>query len=199
MEFLLTSLVVAVMPGSGVLFTIAAGLARGTRAGVIAAFGCTLGIIPHMIAAISGLEAVLHAGAPAFQALKYLGVAYLLFMAWSTFRDTSALVPEADSTPRSFRRVIASGVLMNILNPKLTLFFFAFLPQFVNTRAPSAYLRMAELSAYFMLITFLVFVGYAQCASAARRQVISLPGVVRWMRRVFAGAFAALGVRLAFF
>lgn len=197
-EFLLTSLIVVVTPGTGVLYTMAAGLARGARASVVAAIGCTLGTVPHMVAAITGLAALLHTSAPAFQILKYLGVAYLLYMAWSTWRDRGALTVEQDTAPRSAATVIVSGVLINIFNPKLTIFFFAFLPQFVRPGDPDAFLHMTELSAVFMLLTFAVFVGYGGFAAAIRNHVISRPRVLTWMRRVFAGAFVALSARLAF-
>jgi threonine/homoserine/homoserine lactone efflux protein len=195
-EFLLTTLVVVATPGTGVLYTLAAGLARGARASVIAAFGCTLGVVPHMLAAITGLAALLHTSALAFQILKYLGVAYLLFTAWSTLRDRSALAVE-ESAPLPALKVIVSGVLINLLNPKLTLFFFAFLPQFVSTAEAHASLRMLGLSAVFMLVTFAVFAAYGVCAAAVRAQVISRPRVVTWMRRCFGGAFLALAGRLA--
>ncbi len=195
--FLLTTLVVVATPGTGAVFTIAAGLSRGGRASLVAAFGCTLGIVPHMVAAITGLAALLNASALAFQTLKYVGVAYLLYMAWTTFRERGALVVEDDSTPRSSRQVIVSAVLVNILNPKLTIFFFAFLPQFVATDESGALPRMLGLSAVFMLVTFVVFVLYGLFAAAVRTHVIARPRVVTWMRRVFAGSFAALAVRLA--
>jgi threonine/homoserine/homoserine lactone efflux protein len=197
-EFLVTSLIVVVTPGTGVLYTVAAGLGHGGRASVIAAIGCTLGTIPHMLAAITGLAALLHTSATAFQVLKYLGVAYLLYMAWSTLRDEGGFSVEKDTSPRSARKVIVSGVLINILNPKLTIFFFAFLPQFVGPDEPQALLRMVGLSAVFMLLTLVVFVGYGQFAAAIRNHVLSRPRVLTWMRRVFAGAFGALGARLAF-
>jgi threonine/homoserine/homoserine lactone efflux protein len=197
-EFLVTSLIVVVTPGTGVLYTVAAGLGRGGRASVIAAIGCTLGTIPHMLAAITGLAALLHTSATAFQVLKYLGVAYLLYMALSTLRDEGAFSVDKDTSPRSARKVIVSGVLINILNPKLTIFFFAFLPQFVGPDEPQALLRMVGLSAVFMLLTLVVFVGYGQFAAAIRNHVLSRPRVLTWMRRVFAGAFGALGARLAF-
>ena len=195
-EFLLTTLVVVATPGTGVLYTLAAGLARGARASVIAAFGCTLGVVPHMLAAITGLAALLHASGLAFQVLKYLGVAYLLFMAWSTLRDRSALAVE-ESAPLPALKVIVSGVLINLLNPKLTLFFFAFLPQFVSPAEAHASLRMLGLSVVFMLVTFAVFAVYGIFAAAVRAQVISRPRVVTWMRRCFGGAFLALAGRLA--
>lgn len=178
------------------LYTLAAGLARGGRAGVVAAFGCTLGIVPHMAAAITGLAALLHTSALAFQILKYLGVAYLLYMAWSTLRERGALNVE-DTAPRSARQVIVSGILINILNPKLSIFFFAFLPQFVGADDPNGFLRMLGLSGVFMLLTFVIFAGYGLFAAAVRTHVISRPQVFAWMRRVFGGAFLALGARLA--
>ena len=196
-EFLVTALIIVVTPGTGVLYTLAAGLSRGARASIIAAVGCTLGIVPPMLAAIMGLAALLQTSALAFQLLKYLGVAYLLYMAWSTARDQGALTVEEETAPPSATRVIISGILINVLNPKLTIFFFAFLPQFVSTTAPGAVSRMVELSAVFMLLTFVVFVGYGVFAASVRQHVVSRPRVMIWMRRVFAGSFVALGARLA--
>jgi threonine/homoserine/homoserine lactone efflux protein len=207
-EFLLTSLIVVASPGTGVLYTLAAGLSRGARASIVAAFACTLGIIPHMAAAVTGLAALLHTSAVAFQTLKYAGVAYLLYMAWKTLGEHGALKIEQEIAPRSarqisvgqisVRQVIVSGILINILNPKLSIFFFAFLPQFVNANEPNALARMSELSAIFMLLTFVVFVGYGVFAASVRDQIISRPKVLTWMRRSFAAAFAGLGLKLAF-
>jgi len=196
-EFLVTSLVIVATPGTGVLYTLAAGFSRGKGASVVAAVGCTLGIIPHMAAAILGLAALLHASALAFQTLKYLGVAYLLYMAWNTLREQGALRVETAVDTRSARQVIVSAILINILNPKLSIFFLAFLPQFVSANEPDALSRMAGLSAVFMLLTFIVFVGYGLCAAAIRNQVLSRPRVLTWLRRTFAGAFVALGAKLA--
>jgi threonine/homoserine/homoserine lactone efflux protein len=196
-DFWVTSLIVIVSPGIGVLYTLAAGLSRGRRASVVAAFGCTLGIVPHMAAAIMGLAALLHTSALAFQTLKYLGVAYLLYMAWSALRERGMLRVENDISARSDRQVIVHAILINILNPKLSIFFFAFLPQFVSADEPHPLALMLLLSAIFMLLTFVVFVGYGLFAASIRSHVISRPGVLTWMRRAFAGAFAALGLKLA--
>jgi threonine/homoserine/homoserine lactone efflux protein len=197
-EFLLTTLIVVVSPGTGVLYTLATGLTRGGRSSILAAFACTLGIIPHMAAAVTGLAALLHTSALAFEILKFLGVAYLLYMAWMTLRETGSLKVEAVPTVQSARKVIATGILINILNPKLSIFFFAFLPQFVHAGETAALSRMLELSGIFMLMTFVVFVGYGLFAAAIRNQVISRPSVLAWLRRTFAAAFVALGVKLAF-
>ncbi len=197
-EFLITSFIVVVSPGTGVLYTLAAGLSRGARASVVAAFGCTIGIVPHMAAAIMGLAALLHTSALAFQVFKYLGVAYLLYMAWSTLRERGALRVEKEVGARSAVQVTVTGILINILNPKLSIFFLAFLPQFVSAGEANPLSRMLALSAVFMLMTFVVFVGYGLFAASIRDHVISRPRVLTWMRRSFAGAFAALGAKLAF-
>ena len=197
-DFLLTTLIIVVSPGTGVLFTMATGLSRGSRASLVAAFGCTLGIVPHMAAAILGLAALLHTSAIAFQTFKYLGVAYLLYMAWMTLKEHGALKIEKGVGSRSAIQVIVSAILINILNPKLSIFFFAFLPQFVNAAEPDPLLRMSELSGVFMALTFVVFVGYGLFAASIRNHVISRPKVLVWMRRTFAGAFVALGAKLAF-
>jgi threonine/homoserine/homoserine lactone efflux protein len=197
-DFFITSLIVIVSPGTGVLFTLAAGLSRGSRASVVAAFGCTLGIIPDMAAAIMGLAALLHASAVAFQTLKYLGVAYLLYMAWNALREKGALRVEKEVGARSARQVIVSAILINLLNPKLSLFFFAFLPQFVSAAEARPLSRMFELSTVFMLLTFVVFTFYGLFAAAIRNHIIARPRIMVWMRRSFAAAFVALGAKLAF-
>jgi len=196
-DFLLTTLIVVISPGTGVLYTLAAGLSRGPRASIVAAFGCTLGIVPHMAAAILGLAALLHTSAIAFETLKYLGVAYLLYMAWNTLKEHGALRIEGDVRVRSSFQVIVEAVLINLLNPKLSIFFFAFLPQFVQAGEQRPLERMLLLSGVFMLLTFVVFVGYGLFASAIRRHVISRPRILAWMRRTFAAAFVALGAKLA--
>jgi threonine/homoserine/homoserine lactone efflux protein len=195
--FLLTTLVVVATPGTGAVYSIAAGLSRGSRAGIVAAFGCTLGVLPHMVAAITGLAAILHASAIAFQAIKWLGVAYLLYFAWQTLRDQSAIQVEANRAPVSFWRVIRTAVLINLLNPKLTIFFFAFLPQFVSAGQPNGTWRMVGLSGVFMALTFVVFALYGVFAATVRAQVISRPNVMLWLRRTFAATYVLLAGRLA--
>jgi threonine/homoserine/homoserine lactone efflux protein len=197
-EFLVTSLIVIASPGTGVLYTLATGLSRGSRASVVAAFGCTIGIVPHMAAAIMGLAALLHTSALAFETFKYLGVAYLLYMAWNTLRERGTLRVEKEAGTRSSAQVTVTAILINILNPKLSIFFLAFLPQFVSVDESNPLARMLLLSAVFMLMTFVVFVGYGLFAASIRDHVISRPRVLTWMRRTFAAAFVALGARLAF-
>jgi len=195
--FLVTSLVIVATPGTGALYTLAAGLARGTRASILAAFACTLGTVPHLVAAITGLAALLHTSGVAFQTIKYAGVAYLLYMAWATWRDKGALAVDDDGRPSSWRSVIAAGITLNLLNPKLTIFFFAFLPQFVPAGEPGALAQMLALSAVFMAMTFVVFAGYGVAAAALRDKVLSRPQLVARIRKAFAATFVALSARLA--
>lgn len=196
-EFLITSLIVVASPGTGVLYTVATGLARGPRASAIAAFGSTIGIVPHMAAAILGLAALLHTSAVAFQLFKYLGVAYLLYMAWKTLGERGPLSVDSDVGAPSALQMTVTGVLINILNPKLSIFFLAFLPQFVSADDAHPLGRMIELSGIFMLMTFVVFVIYGLFAAWLRDHVITRPQVMTWLRRSFAAAFVALGAKLA--
>ncbi|MFJ5775571.1 LysE family translocator [Streptomyces sp. NPDC093094] len=195
--FLVTTLIVVVTPGTGVVHTLAAGLSRGRRASVVAALGCTLGIVPHLVATVTGLAALLHTSAVAYQTVKYLGVGYLLYMAWATLRDRDALTVAASGEPRSAARTIVSGVLLNLLNPKLTMFFVAFLPQFVPAGAEGSAPAMLRLGGVFMALTFVVFTAYGLCAAAVRDRVLARPGVLTGIRRVFAVCFVGLGARLA--
>jgi threonine/homoserine/homoserine lactone efflux protein len=196
-EFLIVSLVVVLSPGTGVIYTLSCALNRGSGAGIAAALGCTLGIMPHIAASLLGLAAILHTSAVAFQILKFAGVAYLLYLAWRTLRETGTLAVAPTVDTGAFRRIVVRGILVNILNPKLSIFFLAFLPQFVHADAPGAVPYMVALSGVFMAMTFVVFVGYGVAAAAVRRHVVSNPAVMQWLRRSFAGAFALLGLRLA--
>lgn len=196
-EFLVTSLIVVASPGTGALVTLAAGLSRGTRAAVIAALGCTLGILPHMVAAMTGLAVLLHASAVAFEAIRYAGVAYLLYMAWKTLKESGPLKIRLNGPPQSDWQVISHAMLVNLLNPKLTIFFFAFLPQFISRGESQVTLRMLDLSLVFMAMTFVVFVAYGVFAASVRERVLARPDVLKWMRRGFAAAFVGVGVKLA--
>ena len=197
LQFLITSLIVVLIPGTGVLYTVSTGLVQGRRASAFAALGCTAGIVPHLLATVLGLAAVLHTSAVAFQALKFAGVAYLLYVAWATWRDKTAFALDGTASARSMAGLATKAFLLNILNPKLTIFFLAFLPQFVAPDAHSPLMQLLLLSGVFMAMTFAVFVIYGLLAHAFREVVIESPRVQFWLRRSFAAAFAGLGTNLA--
>ncbi|MEM9602862.1 MAG: LysE family translocator [Pseudomonadota bacterium] len=195
-EFLITSLIVVLLPGTGVIYTVSIGLSQGARASVAAALGCTLGIVPHLCASVFGVAAILHTSALAFQVFKAIGVAYLGYLAYRMWRESGAIEFRKTQQQALFR-IASRGLLINILNPKLSIFFLAFLPQFVPTASANAVGVMLLLSAVFMLMTFIVFVGYGVLAGQVRQLVAASPRVLQRVQRVFAGAFVALGAKLA--
>lgn len=197
LEFLTVSLLVIASPGTGAAITIATGLSRGARTAAIAALGCTLGIVPHMLAAVTGLAALLHASSVAFETVKFAGVAYLLYIAWMTWREQGVLKVEADGAPRPAREVIQHAVLANLLNPKLSMFFLAFLPQFIAADDAAPTVTMLQLSGVFMALTFAVFALYGAFAARMRDRVLGSATAMAWLRRSFAATFVALGVKLA--
>ncbi|GKY86204.1 LysE family translocator [Sinisalibacter aestuarii] len=197
-EFLLTALIVVLVPGTGVIYTLATALTRGRTAAVAAALGCTFGIVPAMLAAVLGLAALLHTSALAFQVVKFAGVAFLLYLAWTTLKDSGPLRIEQEETPRALWRVALGGTLINVLNPKLSIFFLAFLPQFLSGDAATATAEMLTLGGVFMALTFIVFVLYGLFAASARDRVLESPRAMIWARRAFAASFAGLGLKLAF-
>jgi threonine/homoserine/homoserine lactone efflux protein len=197
-EFLLTSLVVVLVPGTGVIYTVSTGLVQHWKASISAALGCTLGIIPHLVASILGLSAILHMSALAFQVLKIVGSLYLLYLAWSMWRDTGNLSLDQSPQENGTFQIALKGILINILNPKLTIFFFAFLPLFVTPNAPSPTQEMLSLSIAFMLMTFVIFVLYGILASWVSKYIINSPKAHKGIQRLFAVIFAVLAVKLAF-
>ncbi|MCE1187391.1 MAG: LysE family translocator [Rhodocyclales bacterium] len=197
LEFLITSFIVVLIPGTGVVFTVSTGIAQGRKASVFAALGCTAGIVPHLLATVLGLAAIMHTSALAFQALKYAGVAYLFYIAIATWRDSSAFAIDSTTAKSTAPGLVLKAFLLNILNPKLTIFFLAFLPQFVQPGATEPLLQLLFLSAVFMAMTFAVFVAYGFLAHLFRKAVIESPPVQAWLRRGFAATFAGLGAHLA--
>ena len=196
-EFLLTSLVVVLIPGTGVIYTISTGLFSGWRASIAAAFGCTAGIIPHLTASILGLSAILHMSATAFQVIKYAGVVYLMYLSWSMWRETGSLQVNSPESKKSLWQIVAKGFLINILNPKLSMFFLAFLPLFVSPNVSSPMFQMLILSSVFMAMTFIIFILYGLSANYIRKYIVNSSKVTTWLQKSFAVIFAALGAKLA--
>ncbi|WP_420012769.1 LysE family translocator [Tateyamaria sp.] len=196
-QFLLTALVVVIAPGTGVIYTLALGLGQGRRAALWAALGCTFGIVPHLAVATLGLAAILHTSAVLFNIVKFAGVAYLLYLAWGSLRSGGALAISSEHKAEAGWRIARRGALINILNPKLSIFFLALLPPFLSGNAATATLEMTAMGAVFMVMTFVVFVLYGSFAAAARQWVLGSDRVMRWLSRSFAAIFAALAGRLA--
>lgn len=196
-EFLFTSLVVVLVPGTGVIYTISTGLFMGWKSSIAAASGCTAGILPHLLGCVLGLSAILHLSSVAFQMLKFVGAAYLLYLAWAMWRDKGAINIEASGQKNSLLQIVSKGFLINILNPKLSIFFLAFLPQFISSKGSAPSIQMVILSATFMLMTFVIFVAYGCLAHQVSSYLTSSPRIIRNVQKTFAVTFASLGVKLA--
>lgn len=196
-QFLLTAFVVVIAPGTGVIYTLALGLGRGRIAAIWAAIGCTFGIVPHLLAATVGLAAILHTSAILFNIVKFAGVAYLLWLAWQSLKQGGALNVQDSKDSVSLPKVALRGALINVLNPKLSIFFLALLPPFLSGDPATATAEMVGLGSVFMLMTFVVFVIYGCFAAVARDWILQSEAAMKWMNRSFAAIFAALAGRLA--
>lgn len=196
-EFLLTSLIVVLIPGTGVIYTVSNGLFLGWKASIAAAIGCTAGIIPHLTASILGLSAILHMSAVAFSIVKFAGASYLLYLAWSMWREKGILQLDSSAPDRGFVQIAVRGFLLNCLNPKLSIFFLAFLHLFVSPGAASPIFELILLSAVFMLMTLGIFILYGIMANGVSGFIVNSPGMVAWLQRSFAAIFATLGLKLA--
>ena len=196
--FLITALIVCVIPGTGVIYTLAIALAQGRKPAIAAAFGCTLGVVPHLFAATLGLAAVLHTSALLYQLVKYAGVVYLGYLAWQALKSDGLLAMRGNAPAQSHAAIIRRGALINILNPKLSIFFLALMPPFLSGNATTITAEMVLLGGVFMAITFATFVVYGLFAARARDKVLQSAAIMRWLNRSFAALFALLGARLAF-
>ncbi|MDQ3428356.1 MAG: LysE family translocator [Actinomycetota bacterium] len=198
-EFLLTSLVVVLIPGTGVVYTVSSSVGGGRRRGLFAAVGCTLGIVPHMLAAMLGLSAIMQAGAVVFEVVRWAGVAYLVFMGASMIRDAGALpLDDGNASGDLMGPVVRRGILLNVLNPKLTLFFFAFLPQFLDASPGLLDAKLIGLGGVFMLMTLCVFAVYAFASAVMRDLVLDAPAARRWIERALGVVLIGFAARLAF-
>ena len=198
-EFLLTSLVVVLIPGTGVVYTVSSSIGGGRQRGLFAALGCTLGIVPHMLAAMLCLSGIMQAGSVVFEAVRWAGVAYLVFVGFSMIRDAGTLpLDDQDAPVDSAGSVVWRGILLNVLNPKLTLFFFAFLPQFLDASPGLLDMKLIELGGIFMLMTLAVFTVYALASAAFRDLVLGAPAARRWIERAFGTVLIGFAAKLAF-
>ena len=197
LEFLLASLVVVLVPGTGVIYTITTGLTLKWRASIAAAIGCTLGIVPHILASILGLSALLDMSAQVFSALKMAGATYLLYLAWNMWREAGTLEINKKTTEASAAQIVTKAIAINLLNPKLTIFFFAFLPLFISKNSSSPTMEMIMLSIVFMGITFFIFALYGILASGISAYLINSSKALKRLQQAFAVILAAFAVKLA--
>ena len=196
-QFLITSLVIVLIPGTGVVYTISTGLLQKSKASIYAAIGCTLGIVPHLVACFLGLSTIMHLSAKVFIVIKYAGCLYLLYLAIKTWKYAGQTQFTASENKNNSLGIIWKGILLNILNPKLTLFFLSFLPQFIPVNATNTSQIMIVLSGIFMFMTLIVFIIYGILASTVSSFIQKSTSIMKNIERGFAVIFAGLAIKLA--
>ena len=197
LAFLGASAALTIAPGPDNIFVITQGISRGRRAAIVTALGMCSGISVHTLAAAAGVSAVFYASAVAFHAVKYAGAAYLLYLAASAILERSVVAARRVEGAATGVALFRRGFIMNVLNPKVALFFLAFLPQFTVTGAGSVGLQMAALGLIFMLQAVVIFTAIGFFSGSVGNFVLTRPQVARAFSWLSAGIFAALGIRLA--
>lgn len=196
-EFLFTSLVIVLIPGTGVIYTVSAGLTGSKRNSIIAAVGCTLGIIPHLTAGILGLSAILHTSAFIFQIIKIIGVIYLIYLGYGLLVNKSTIKINEEFELKQNLKIIGKGILINLLNPKLTLFFFSFLPQFISDSSSNYFYQMILLSIIFMGLTLVIFIIYGILANYFKQLFMKSPQMIKRIQQSFGAIMIGFAVKLA--
>lgn len=197
LPFFGASVLLGLSPGPDNLFVLMQSATRGRRAGYLVVLGLCTGLLGHTAAVALGLAALVMASATAFMLLKILGAAYLLYLAWMAWQAPDAIGPDTAESVSQARGLYLSGVLMNLSNPKVALFFLAFLPQFVEPERGAVVWQIAQLGGIFMVSTFLVFGAISYFSAGIGQWLRRTRDAQRWMNRCSAAVFAALAVRLA--
>lgn len=195
--FIVTSIAVIFMPGPAMLFVISNGLTRGPKASIAAALGTTTGVSFHLFCAAFGLAVILKTSAIAFAVVKFAGAAYLIYLAIKTLVSKEQIVNDLTDKEKTGNSIFWQGIFINILNPKLSIFFLAFLPQFIDPNLTFATSQTLILGTIFMAMTIVIFIGYGLFASLLRQKVLNSPKILKAIKWCFASIFMALGVRLA--
>lgn len=195
--FVFAAMLLTLMPGPDILFVLAQSMTQGKKAGVMTALGLCTGITVHTLAAALGISAIFYHSTTAFQIVKYAGAIYLLYLAWQAFKERKEGIGEQASVTLNYSALYKKGILMNILNPKVSLFFLAFLPQFVTPSAGQVPLQMIILGILFMLQAIVVFTVISFLAGMIANKLLKNPKVatyINWSKIVL---FTGLGLRLA--
>ena len=199
LSFFGLSLLLGLSPGPDNLFVLMQSATQGRRAGLLVTLGLCTGLLGHTAAVALGLAALLAASPAAFGALKLAGAAYLLYLAWGAWHAPAAVQAEGSAAPvarSSGWRLYGRGVVMNLSNPKVAIFFLALLPQFVQADAGPVHWQIVQLGALFMLATLLVFGGFAWVAAWLGGLLRGSARAQRWLNRTAAAVFAGLAARL---
>ena len=197
LAFFTTSLILALSPGPDNLFVMAQSARKGRMAGLFVTLGLATGLIGHTVAVAFGLAAIIRASTLAFTALKFSGAAYLLYLAWQAFRAGAATVKKEDVQAFSRGNLYRRGIVMNITNPKVSLFFLAFLPQFADPRRGSMMLQFFQLGGIFIMATIFVFGLISFIAGGVGEKFSNSPLAQKIVNRIASAVFVGLALKLA--
>ena len=197
LAFFTTSLILALSPGPDNLFVMAQSARTGRKSGLFVTLGLATGLIGHTVAVAFGLAAILRASSLAFTILKFIGAAYLLYLAWQAFRAGAATANKGDVEVFSRGSIYRRGIIMNLTNPKVSLFFMAFLPQFADPRHGSMMLQFFQLGAVFIMATILVFSVISFIAGGVGEKFSNSPLAQKIVNRTASAVFIGLAVKLA--
>ena len=196
--FITASVALTILPGPDILFVLTQSISGGKMAGIATASGLCTGVLFHTTAAALGVSAILYKSALAFTILKYAGAVYLLYLAFKTLKEGDRLLFSGDAGESDFSLLYRRGIFMNLLNPKVSLFFLAFLPQFVNTNVGNVSFQMVFLGVVFLIQALVVFFLVSVFSGYIGVRIMDRPGVGRYVNRAKAGIFSVIGLELAF-
>lgn len=195
--FSLAALVLLIIPGPGVMYVVARSLGQGRRAGLVSALGLSTGVLVHVFAAVAGLSAILMTSATAFGVVKLLGAAYLIYLGIETLRSSPSAEAIETVQPRSMRRLFKDGVVVSALNPKIAVFFLAFLPQFTDPTRGPVWAQALFLGILYAIMAVVTDSGYALLAGSLRPLLTRRAGAGRWLRWVTGSVYIGLGLTTA--
>lgn len=195
--FVAASVALTLLPGPDIIFVLTQSISRGKLAGMATASGLCTGLLFHTSAAAMGVSAILYRSALAFSILKYAGAVYLLYLAFKALKEGEALISSNASEERNISLLYRRGIFMNLLNPKVSLFFLAFLPQFVNLEAGNVPSQMIFLGIVFLVQALIVFFLVSVLAGYISIRILERPGIGKYVNRAKAGIFSVIGLELA--
>lgn len=190
-------MLLTIAPGPDIIYVITQSITQGKSAGIITSLGLCTGLIVHTTAAAFGVSAILQQSVIAFKILKYAGAIYLFFLAWKAFREKNELLSDMTARNKDSISLYRQGILMNILNPKVGLFFLAFLPQFVNANAGNIPGQMILLGILFILQAILIFSIVSICAGFLGEKILGRPNIAKYVNYAKGGIFVLIGSKLA--
>lgn len=198
LSFLISSLIIVLIPGTGVIYTITTGFTKGKRASILAALGCTVGIIPHLCLSITLSSLLLQMGSSVFNIVKIFGMFYLLYLGIGMIISKSN--PSFESTQGSLQAlaIVRQGILINLLNPKLTIFFLSFLPQYIGSSKQDYFVSSLELGLVFMFLTVIVFICYGTLAGSTKKLIEKSPRTINILQKCFGLIFVIFAFQLGF-